>query len=359
MRVITEGQIQAGDQIVKTRTGPHALTVADTDALLYLPGRDPAQARQRCADPRAQPRLAGLVPRPAGRGRGPTAPPPGPAGAAAGPGLGRVPPAAGGPGGPRERDGVLDLPGRRRTAPRCRAARPGQYLTLRVAGAGHPAPVRSYSLSSAPGRQRLPDQRQARAARRRQQLPEPRPAARARSWTWPRPAATSSSTTAPAPVLLISAGIGVTPVLAMLHELAARRSEREVWWLHGARGPQEHPLAAEAHALLASLPHAREHVFYSAATPAGTPAAATPRRAPDQRQARRARPARRRERLHLRAGLVHGRHAATRWPRSASARTAIHTELFGALPSSQPRADRADPPAAAPAARPARNRAAW
>jgi ferredoxin-NADP reductase len=53
----------------------------------------------------------------------------------------------------------------------------------------------------------------------------------------------------------------------MLHELAAQRSAREVWWIHGARRPQEHPFAAEAHALLASLPHAHEHVFYSAATP--------------------------------------------------------------------------------------------
>jgi ferredoxin-NADP reductase len=42
-----------------------------------------------------------------------------------------------------------------------------------------------------------------------------------------------------------------------------------VWWIHGARRPQEHPLAAEAHALLASLPRAREHVFYSAATATG------------------------------------------------------------------------------------------
>jgi ferredoxin-NADP reductase len=71
-----------------------------------------------------------------------------------------------------------------------------------------------------------------------------------------------------APALLISAGIGVTPVLSMLHQLASSRSERDVWWLHGARGPHEHPFAAEAHALLASLPRARELVFYSAATPA-------------------------------------------------------------------------------------------
>src|SRR5215467_10537727 len=45
MRVVTEGHIQAGDQIVKTRTGPGALSVADADALLYLPNRDPAKLR--------------------------------------------------------------------------------------------------------------------------------------------------------------------------------------------------------------------------------------------------------------------------------------------------------------------------
>ncbi len=45
MRVIAEGHIQAGDQIVKTGSGPGALSVADTDALLYLPGRDPDKLR--------------------------------------------------------------------------------------------------------------------------------------------------------------------------------------------------------------------------------------------------------------------------------------------------------------------------
>ena len=68
MRVITEGRIQAGDPIVKTTTGPGALSVADTDALLYLPDRDRAEAAGRPADPCPQPGLAGLVPRPAGGG---------------------------------------------------------------------------------------------------------------------------------------------------------------------------------------------------------------------------------------------------------------------------------------------------
>src|SRR5215468_7156288 len=40
VRVITEGHIQAGDQIIKTKNGPGALTVADADTLLYLPDRD-------------------------------------------------------------------------------------------------------------------------------------------------------------------------------------------------------------------------------------------------------------------------------------------------------------------------------
>ena len=66
-----------------------------------------------------------------------------------------------------------------------------------------------------------------------------------------------------APVLLISAGIGATPVLGMLQALAEARSDREIWWLHSARNRREHSFAAEARALLASLPDARTRVYYS------------------------------------------------------------------------------------------------
>jgi ferredoxin len=66
-----------------------------------------------------------------------------------------------------------------------------------------------------------------------------------------------------APVLLISAGIGATPVLAMLNALAAARSDREVWWLHGARSGADHAFAAEARALLDELPHARSRIYFS------------------------------------------------------------------------------------------------
>ena len=65
------------------------------------------------------------------------------------------------------------------------------------------------------------------------------------------------------PVVLLSAGIGATPVLAMLHALAAARSTRQVLWLHGARDRQHHPFAAEVRRLMPALPHGRSYVCYS------------------------------------------------------------------------------------------------
>jgi ferredoxin-NADP reductase/ferredoxin len=65
------------------------------------------------------------------------------------------------------------------------------------------------------------------------------------------------------PVLLISAGIGATPVLAMLEALAQQRSDREIWWLQGARDGRERPFASETPTLLASLSKARSRVYFS------------------------------------------------------------------------------------------------
>ena len=58
------------------------------------------------------------------------------------------------------------------------------------------------------------------------------------------------------PVVLLSAGVGATPVLAMLHALADEASARPVWWLHGARNHAEHSFAQEVLDLLALLPDA-------------------------------------------------------------------------------------------------------
>ena len=73
------------------------------------------------------------------------------------------------------------------------------------------------------------------------------------------------------PVVLLSAGIGVTPVLAMLHALAAEASTREIWWLYGARNGREHPFAEETRGLLKSLAHRHSHVCYSSPDPEDRP----------------------------------------------------------------------------------------
>jgi len=65
------------------------------------------------------------------------------------------------------------------------------------------------------------------------------------------------------PVVLLSAGIGATPVLAMLHVLSAANSNRQVLWLHAARDRQHHPFSAEVRRLMRALPHGRSFVCYS------------------------------------------------------------------------------------------------
>ncbi len=213
-------------------------------------------------------------------------------------------------------------------------ARPGQYLTLRVSGAADPPPVRSYSLSwtAGAGTYRISVKRESHGTVSSYLNRSLQPGA-VLDVAAPRGDFILADGTGP--VLLMSAGIGVTPVLSMLYQLAKQKSEREVWWLYGARGPREHPFAAEAHALLASLPRAREHVFYSAATPAQG------------------------DRVHAADGRLTGEAlAGLDIPADATAyicgptslmadmqgalttvglgATAIHTELFGALPSINP-----------------------
>jgi ferredoxin-NADP reductase/MOSC domain-containing protein YiiM len=258
MRVVTEGRIQAGDEIVKTRTGPHALTVADTDALLYLPGRDPARLAAALRIPALSPgwqesfrelvaaRSGAAAPAeavPAWTGFRPL----------------RVTDVV------RESASVVSIHLAVPDGSPLPAARAGQYLTLRIPGA--PAPVRSYSLSSAPGA----------AGYRISVKHEPHGTVSGYLTSSVRPGAVLE-VAAPrgefvldqgtGPVLLISAGIGVTPVLSMLGELAAARSDREVWWVHGDRGPREEALATEVADLLAALPRVHEHVFWSRATAA-------------------------------------------------------------------------------------------
>ncbi len=68
-------------------------------------------------------------------------------------------------------------------------------------------------------------------------------------------------------MVLISAGIGATPVLAMLHALAAVRSTRRILWLYAARDRQHHPFADEVHRLMLALTYGRSYVCYSRPEP--------------------------------------------------------------------------------------------
>ncbi len=65
------------------------------------------------------------------------------------------------------------------------------------------------------------------------------------------------------PVVLLSAGVGATPVLSMLHALAAEKSQRDVWWIYGARNRSEHPFAEEFRSLMAPLSRGRSYIVYS------------------------------------------------------------------------------------------------
>ena len=262
MRVIREGHIQAGDQIIKTTTGPGAVSVAEADALLYLPGRDAAKLRVAVQIPALSPgwqdSFRELIAGEDGVGEaGETGAPIVPAWS----GFRRLRATKVVP----ETTTVSSIYLADPDGCNLPSARAGQYLTLRITEADQPAPVRSYSLSSAPdiGSYRISVKR------------EPHGTAstylnrKLRAGATIEVAAPRGDFVLDAdatPVLLISAGIGVTPVLSMLHQLAAERSDRSIWWIHGARRPAEHALAAEAHSLLAALPNAHEHVFYSAAT---------------------------------------------------------------------------------------------
>jgi ferredoxin-NADP reductase len=65
------------------------------------------------------------------------------------------------------------------------------------------------------------------------------------------------------PVVLMSAGVGATPVMSMLHALVAESSQREIWWIYGARNRVDHPFAEESRSLLKQLPRARGYIVYS------------------------------------------------------------------------------------------------
>lgn len=340
-RVIAEGRVQAGDEIVRTRTGPHRMSVAETDALLYLPGRDAGRLRDAVDIPALSPGWQGSFRELLDAGEGT----PGGAGLEdAGPGwtgfrplrVSRVVP---------ESATVASIhltAGDGRPLPR---PEPGQYLTVRVAGAADPAPVRSYSLSAAPsGREyRISVKREAHGLVSTYLHTHLRAGAVVEAAA-PRGDFVLRGDEDTTPVLLLSAGIGATPVLAMLHALSETRTGRDVWWLHTARSAAEHAFAAEAHRLLSGLDRSHEHVYYTAGDPATTagPAPVRGRLDPKTLTALGV-PATATAYLCGPAGFIAAMREALTGIGLDPGR--IHSELFGALPAINPGLTEAGRPA--------------
>jgi ferredoxin-NADP reductase/MOSC domain-containing protein YiiM len=272
-RVIEEGEVEAGDEIVKVLAGPEQMTVAEIDALLYLPGRDRSGLERALRIPALsagwRSSFETLLQQERGgdgtTGKTALAPAAGPAPAWAGFRPLRVVDKR------LEGSVVTSLTLEASDGRPLIAAAPGQFIVLRLKPAPEkPALLRSYSLSGEPS-----DESWRLGVKR-----EPNGAAGAYigdrlkvgdviDASAPRGAFTL--TQGDGPLVLLSAGIGLTPVLAMLHALAAGKSPRDIWWVHGARNGAEHAFAAEARALLKSLPRGHSHIRYSAPDPQDRP----------------------------------------------------------------------------------------
>jgi ferredoxin-NADP reductase/MOSC domain-containing protein YiiM len=268
-RVLEEGAVEAGDEIVQVAEGSGRMTVAEVNALLYLPGHPKDRLEQALRIPalsagwRAS--FAALLER---QRSGATA--------TGNPGLA---PAAGPPPAwtgfrplrvsrkSRESRSITSLTLEPTDGRPLTAALPGQFIVLRLRPAPDmPALLRSYSLSGGASADsyRISVKREPRGAAgayidTRVQVGDVLDASAPRG----------GFTLAPGdgPVILLSAGVGATPVLAMLHALAAAASPREVWWIYGTRDGGEHPFAAETRALLDALPRSHSHIRYSSPGP--------------------------------------------------------------------------------------------
>ncbi|KAG8155133.1 pyridoxamine 5'-phosphate oxidase family protein [Burkholderia catarinensis] len=150
----------------------------------------------------------------------------------------------------------------------------GQHLTLRVALPGGDAPsVRSYTLSDAPGdaHYRITVKREGRVSA---WLHDHAQAGMTLDAQMPRGRFTLDLAS-PRPAVLVSAGIGITPMVAMLRRaLADDRPSRRVVFVHGAREAADRPFAAELARIAAadarlSLHRFDSHPHEGAAAPAG------------------------------------------------------------------------------------------
>jgi ferredoxin-NADP reductase/MOSC domain-containing protein YiiM/ferredoxin len=263
-RVLQEGEVGAGDEIVKVGEAKERMTVAEINALLYLPNhaRDQLERALRieALSPGWRSSLQALLQSQSN---------------AVGSGnAGLAPAAAAHPVAPgfsplivtainQESADTLSLTMQRQDGEPLTPALPGQYVVLRLqSGAGASPLFRSYSLSGPISSERY----------RITVKIEPNGAAGTYLQTHvqvgdaldvSQPRGSFILQSGNRPIVLLSAGIGETPVLAMLHALASSRSTLPVFWLHAARDGQHHPFAGEVRSLLHALTNSRGYICYS------------------------------------------------------------------------------------------------
>ena len=266
-RVLQEGEVGASDEIAKIADGPERMTVADVDGLLYLPGHSQEQLERALRIPALsqgwQSSFQAMLKQDESSKS-----------AEGNPGLANQEPAPAWSGFrqmtvasiQKESDGVTSftmMPADGGTLP---IAHPGQYVVLRLqVDRAKPPVIRSYSLSDLPSASHfrisvkseshgIGSSFLASGVRRGDVL----------EVSAPRGSFTLRS--GEDPVVLLSAGIGATPVMSMLHQLAAERTQREVWWIYGARNQANHPFAQESFSLLQQLQRTRSCIVYSRPT---------------------------------------------------------------------------------------------
>jgi len=263
-RVLREGEVSAGDKIIEAGETNERMTVAEINALLYSPNhpRDRLERALRIAalSPGWRSSFEALLQSQTAGERGGNA--------------GLAPAAAAHPVAPGFRQlavaaidhecaDVLSLTMQSLHGEPLPPALPGQYVVLRLPRTSGDAPLfRSYSLSAPASTERYrisvkiePNGAAGSYLQEHVRVGDALDVSSPRGSFIPQPGER--------PVVLLSAGIGVTPVLAMLHALAAVRSTRQVLWLYAARDRQHHPFAAEVRRLLLALAHGRKYVCYS------------------------------------------------------------------------------------------------
>ena len=263
-RVLQEGEVGARDEIVKLGEAKERMTVAEINALLYSPDhpRDRLERALRieALSPGWRSSFKALLENQTTAGRSGNA--------------GLAPAAAAHPAAPgfrplvvtashQESADVLSLTMQSPDGQPLPTALPGQYVVLRLARTpGEPPFFRSYSLSGPASTERYrisvkiePNGAAGSYLREHALMGDALGVSSPRGSFIPQPGERS--------VVLLSAGIGATPVLAMLHALAAVRSTRQVLWLYAARDRQHHPFAAEVRRLMLALAHGRSYVCYS------------------------------------------------------------------------------------------------